>query len=167
MGAEEELVAIVSVIGGLMFPIAIILVIVLFDYMKRRTAHKERMECIKLGQPVPFEVEPIKVKKTGPRTGFILTGLGIIFLIIGIIDFAFDMADGGLGRHADMWEYFWGLVVLAIGLALLLYHKMYGEADAVLKREAFDAQKNQSKIYLEAFTKAQVGSAPPQEPSQS
>jgi hypothetical protein len=169
-GTLIPLVAIVFSIGT---PVLIILIIAVAHLKKRRLASIERMECIKRGQPVPFEVEAVKTKRSGPLWGYILTAFGAICLFFGSIDFIVNLMDGGLGSRWDVMEDFWGGMFLAVGLAMVFYHKKHGEADAVIKKEAFEVQKAQSEVYLDAFTKNMqsqqaandAGTAPPAPPA--
>ena len=163
MDPSGELIGLVAVILGVGTPVFIIGFMLIYHYRKRQLLHRERIEAIKMGKPVPFEIEPIKHKRTGPLWGFIFTSFGLVLFIAQVV----RLVSEGYGRRFEFMEDLGGLAVLSIGVAMLLYHKMYGVADQTRQESLLDEQKKQSQAYLDAFTKGSLPEGPASPSTQS
>jgi len=118
----ERLIPVIAIISS--FSFAAIFFIGLFYILFRsmRNKHEERLELIKSGKEFPIEI----IKKSGRRTlywGFIFSAFGGGVFILGTINMVRDIAIGRASR-IDGGD-FWGLVPLIIGIALIIFYKMF------------------------------------------
>ena len=123
MEIPGELIAIIAIISSMAFAAIFFIGLFYILFRSMRNKHEERLELIKSGKELPIEV---MTKKTGKRTlywGFIFSAFGGSVLILGIIDVIRDIAIGRASRIEAV--DFWGLVPLIIGIALIIFYKMF------------------------------------------
>ena len=59
--------------------------------------------------------------------GFVCTGLGFVFIVIGLIDFFGAM--GGFGMPTDFWAFFVGAPLLFVGVSCLMFGYLHAFAN--------------------------------------
>lgn len=116
-------IPIIAIICGVGGPVLIIWLIIQAFMRKERMRHEERMKMIEKGIEIPVEWEK---PQRGPRAffwGILLFSLGAGIQVIQGIDFFVDLGDGRLFRYNSAWDYFFGLIFICTGLALMYYHQ--------------------------------------------
>ena len=119
---EEQLIPIIGIISSMSFAAIFFIGLFYILFRSQRNKHEERLELIKSGKELPVEI----ARKYGKRKlywGFIFSAFGGSVLILGIIDVIRNIAIGRVSRIEAI--DFWGLVPLIIGVALIIFYKMF------------------------------------------
>jgi len=118
----RELIPIIAIISSFSFAAIFFIGLFYILFRSQRNKHEERLELIKSGKELPIEI----TRKYGKRKlywGFIFSAFGGGVFVLNIIDMITNIAVGRASRiHGPD---FWGLVPLIIGIALIIFYKMF------------------------------------------
>ena len=120
--AIRELIPIIAIISSFSFAAIFFIGLFYILFRSQRNKHEERLELIKSGKELPVEI----TRKYGKRKlywGFIFSAFGGGVFVLNIIDMIRNIAVGRASRIEG--GDFWGLVPLFIGVALIIFYKMF------------------------------------------
>jgi hypothetical protein len=129
----DTLIAVVAVVGAFSYFGVIMFMGIRAQIRARELLHAERQAALEKGLPLPEEppapTTPAGSSAKKPPAHALKMGIFWLFLGLGII-LSLRIADPGSGRWA------WGIIVVAVGLADLVYWFVRGKAeDDAAKRE--------------------------------
>ena len=121
---DSEIVPVVSIIGGLSLAGLFWFMVIRAQVRARELLHAERQAAIAKGLPPPEEPPNGATKETTGKAPAHTLKMGIFWLFLGLgIILAMRIADPASPRWA------WGIIVVAIGLADLVYWLVRGRAE--------------------------------------